>query len=73
MTKTVNIEEVHNSIQSMIALTKNGDEVLLEENGQPVARIIPVKENTLEQEFLAWETASDEDLLKFEEELAGNK
>lgn len=42
MTKTINISEVQNSVQTLIALTKNGDEILLEENGEPVLKITPL-------------------------------
>lgn len=43
MTKTLNINEINNSIQAVLALTKNGDEVVLEENGNPVARVTPIE------------------------------
>jgi antitoxin (DNA-binding transcriptional repressor) of toxin-antitoxin stability system len=39
MTKTINIDEVADSLQAAIALTKNGDEVVVEENGEPVAKV----------------------------------
>lgn len=41
MTKTVNLKEV--SIESVIALMRNGDEVIIEENGEPVAKITPIE------------------------------
>jgi len=66
MTKTVSIDEV--SIQTVVALTRNGDEIVIEENGNPVAKVIPIDRN-LEEEFLAWETASDEDFWKFKKSL----
>jgi len=44
MTKTVDISELKNSIQAVIALTKGGDEVVLEENGEPVVKVIPLLE-----------------------------
>jgi antitoxin (DNA-binding transcriptional repressor) of toxin-antitoxin stability system len=65
MTKTINIDDV--SIKTVIALIRNGDEIVLEENGSPVAKVIPFDQN-LEREFLAWEAASDEDFLKLEKE-----
>ncbi len=40
MTKTVSINEI--SIQSVIALTRNGDEVVIEENGEPLAKVLPI-------------------------------
>ena len=42
MTKTISISEVNNSVQTLIALTKDGDEIVLEENGEAVIRITPV-------------------------------
>jgi len=46
MTKTVSLREV--SIESVIALMRGGDEVIIEENGEPVAKITPI-EKTKEQ------------------------
>ncbi len=40
MTKTISLNE-DISIQTIIALTKNGDEVLIEENGEPIAKLTP--------------------------------
>lgn len=45
MTRTVDINELKNSIQAVIALTKGGDEIVLEENGEPVARVTPISED----------------------------
>lgn len=42
MTKTININEVQNSVKTLIALTKNGDEIVLEENGEEVVKITPL-------------------------------
>ncbi len=44
MTKTVSISEVNNSIQVVIELTKNGDEIIIEENGEPLAKVSPIIE-----------------------------
>jgi len=33
---------VQNSVQTLIALTKNGDEIVLEENGEAIAKITPI-------------------------------
>ncbi len=41
MTKTLSINEV--SIQTIIAMTRNGDEVVLEENGEPLAKVTPIE------------------------------
>lgn len=43
MTKTVSLSET--SIETVIALTRNGDEVVIEENGKPVAKITPIAES----------------------------
>ncbi len=42
MTKTVSINEVKDSIQVVIDLTKNGDEIVIEENGKPIVKITPL-------------------------------
>lgn len=41
MTKTIDIKQVKNSVQAMIALTSYGDEIVLEENGEPVVKVTP--------------------------------
>ena len=38
MTKTISISEVQNSVQTLIALTSNGDEIVLEENGEAIIK-----------------------------------
>ena len=43
MTKTISLNE-NISIQTVIALTKDGDEVVIEENGEPIAKITPIAE-----------------------------
>jgi Antitoxin of toxin-antitoxin stability system len=47
MTKTVELSELHNSIQAVIALVQGGDEVVLEENGEPVIKVVSVSEPRL--------------------------
>ncbi len=44
MTKTVSLNE-NISIQTVIALTRNGDEVVIEENGEPLARVSPIEKS----------------------------
>lgn len=44
MTKTISLDE-DISIQTIIALTKNSDEVLIEENGEPIAKLIPLEKS----------------------------
>ena len=50
MTKTVNLKEV--SIESVIALTRNGDDVIVEEDGAPVAKITPIEKLEIKQRVL---------------------
>lgn len=42
MTQPLSVNEI--SIQTVIKLTKNGDEIVLEENGKPIAKITPIAE-----------------------------
>lgn len=42
MTKTIDLNE-NLSIKTMIALTKNGDEIIIEEDGQPLAKVLPIE------------------------------
>ena len=42
MTKTLSINEI--SIQTVIRYAKSGDEIVLEENGKPIAKITPIIE-----------------------------
>ena len=41
MTKIISINDV--SIQTIIALTRNGDEIVLEENGEPLVKVTPIE------------------------------
>ena len=52
MTKTVSINEVNNSVQVVIDLTKNGDEIVIEENGEPLAKVIAIKKSESKQRVL---------------------
>jgi antitoxin (DNA-binding transcriptional repressor) of toxin-antitoxin stability system len=42
MTKTVDANET-TSIETVIALIENGDEVVIEKKGEPVAKVTPVE------------------------------
>lgn len=44
MTKTVSISEAQTQLQGILALAHNGDEVIIEENGKPIAKITPIIE-----------------------------
>lgn len=95
MTKTISLNE-NITIQAVIALTENGDEVVIEENGKPLAKVTPIEkpkeikkrtaglgkgtmwmsedfDEELADEISAWETASDQDFLNFENELTEKK
>ena len=52
MTKTVSLSE-NVSLQTVIALTRNGDEVVIEENGAPLARVTPVAKPTEQKPRIA--------------------
>ena len=67
MIRTLSIDEI--SIQAVIGSAKRGDEIVLEENGEAFAKIIPFDKN-LDDEFRAWEAASNEDFFSLEMELA---
>ncbi len=41
MTKTISVNDV--SVQTVIALTRNGDEVVLEENGESLVKVTPIE------------------------------
>lgn len=43
MTKTVSLNEAQTQLQGLLALARNGDEVIIEENGEPAARIVPIQ------------------------------
>ncbi len=42
MTQTLSVNDI--SIQTIIKHAKNGDEIVLEENGKPIAKITPITE-----------------------------
>ncbi len=42
MTQTISITNL--SIQTVVRLAKSGDEIVLEENGKPFAKIMPIAE-----------------------------
>lgn len=47
MTKTLSVNEISSEI--VIKSAKNGDEIVLEENGKPIAKIIPIVEIEIEK------------------------
>lgn len=42
MIQTLSVNEI--SIQTVIKLAKNGDEIVLEENGKPIAKVTPIEQ-----------------------------
>jgi antitoxin (DNA-binding transcriptional repressor) of toxin-antitoxin stability system len=52
MTKTVSLNE-NISIQTVIALTKNGDEVVIEENGEPLVKVLPIEKPKIQKQRTA--------------------
>ena len=43
MTRTISISEIQNSAQAIIDLTRDGDEIVIEENGEPVVKVTPIE------------------------------
>ncbi len=52
MTKTINLND-NISIQTVIALTRNGDEVVIEENGEPLAKVSPIEKPKIQKKRTA--------------------
>ena len=50
MTKTVSLNEI--SIQTVIALARNGDEIIIEENGEPLVKITSFTKPAMKQRVL---------------------
>jgi len=43
MTKTVSINEVQTQLPGLLALANEGDEIIIEENGEPLAKVMPIE------------------------------
>jgi len=52
MTKIVSISEAQTQLQGLLALARNGDEVIIEENGEPSARLIPIQKTEPKERIL---------------------
>ena len=52
MTKTVSISEAQSQLQGLLALARNGDEVIIEENGEPSARLIAIRKTEQKERVL---------------------
>ena len=52
MTKVVSISEAQTQLQGLLALARNGGEVIIEENGEPSARLIPIQKTEPKERIL---------------------
>ena len=43
MTKTLSINDVQSQLPGLLARAKDGDEIIIEENGEPLAKISPLQ------------------------------
>lgn len=43
MTKTLSISDVQQKLPGLLALAGDGDEIIIEENGEPVATVSPIR------------------------------
>lgn len=50
MTKTVSLNEI--SLEAVISLARSGDEVVIEENGEPLVKVLPIKKNVSKKRVL---------------------
>ncbi len=42
MTRTVNIDEAKNQLQDLLALAAEGNEVIITDEGKPLAKLVPI-------------------------------
>ncbi|MCY7348225.1 MAG: type II toxin-antitoxin system prevent-host-death family antitoxin [Pyrinomonadaceae bacterium] len=43
MTKTVTLNEAQTQLRGLLALARNSNEIIIEENGEPLAKITPIE------------------------------
>lgn len=43
MTKTLSINDIQSQLPGLLALAKDGDEFIIEENGEPLAKVSPLQ------------------------------
>ena len=43
MTKTLSISDVPGPLAGLLAMAKDGDEIIIEDNGRELAKVIPVR------------------------------
>ena len=53
MTKIVSISEAQTQLQGLLALARNGGEVIIEENGEPSARLVPIEKPKVQKQRTA--------------------
>ncbi len=53
MTKTVSISEAQSQLQGLLALTRNGDEIIIVENSEPLARLVPIEKPKEQKQRIA--------------------
>ena len=46
MTKTVSINNVQNELPGLLAMAREGDEIVIEENGEPLAKVTAIDKPT---------------------------
>lgn len=46
MSKTVDIQEAQKNLSELLALAQAGDEVVIVENNQPLAKLVPIARRT---------------------------
>ncbi len=49
MTRTISINEIQNSAQAIIDLTRDGDEIIIEENGEPLVKVTPLAKSEIKE------------------------
>lgn len=52
MTKIVSISEAQTQLQGLLALAHEGDEIIIEENGEPSARLIAIQKPQQKERIL---------------------
>ncbi|MFY9619920.1 MAG: type II toxin-antitoxin system prevent-host-death family antitoxin [Pyrinomonadaceae bacterium] len=70
MPHTVNIDDAKNQFSDLIATAAEGNEVLIVENGKPLARLVPANDSTAysARPVTPSEFGKDEDLLAWDSE-----
>ena len=69
-THKVNIDQARDQLSDLISLASEGGEVIIEQNGKPVARLIPATDAACYKAYppTAFEFSSDDESLSWEAE-----